>query len=88
MFGSGFSGSFRPLSPDHDCRGEERWGEDVVYLCAAFSFERNNSIENAQKQPRRNNSMENGQEQLVRINGITCTVTVGEKQCNTRIISR
>lgn len=40
---------------------------------------RNNSIENAQKQPRRNNSMENEQEQLVRINGITCTVTVGEK---------
>ena len=40
MFGSGFSGSFRPLSPDHDCRGEERWGEDVVYLCAAFSFVR------------------------------------------------
>ncbi len=38
MFGSGFSGSFRPLSPDHDCRGEERWGEDVVYLCAAFSL--------------------------------------------------
>ena len=40
---------------------------------------RNNSIENARKQPRRNNSMENEQEQLVRINGITCTVTVGEK---------
>ncbi len=37
MFGSGFSGSFRPLSPDHDCRGEERWGK-TLFTCALLSL--------------------------------------------------
>lgn len=37
MYGSEFSGSFRPLSPDHD-RGEKSGGGKTLFTCALLSL--------------------------------------------------